>query len=300
MPPKRPPPLPRSLFVDNGPLSPGFAPAPSPSTIHPDFITDAHTRGAVLAVPPTGPQLTGSVTVTTDGEAAAEPDTTPVQGKHKASLATVIAQDQAAPLNLAPADAAAALDLVVPATTPLTGEQWDRLDEAVDEIDGGREKVESEVAALGDAPRKIMVAGILPPPLSKPSSALLNADEYVLFQARSSQLSLHADVVLKALPPVVDTRSAGDNRWWEDAKSVERAVKLYIAPAIESFGTSRIVFGSTPAVTVTKDTESHLVVPVQGAEWYALLRKCIAEMGQDAAAMTDIMGRNATEYYKLE
>jgi hypothetical protein len=80
-----------------------------------------------------------------------------VQGKHKASLATVIALDQAAPLNLAPADAAAALDLVVPATTPLTGEQWDRLDEAVDEIDGGREKVESEVAALGDAPRKIMV-----------------------------------------------------------------------------------------------------------------------------------------------
>lgn len=40
-------------------------------------------------------------------------------------------------------------------------------------------------------------------------------------------MSLHADVVLKALPPVVDTRVAGDSKWWEDASEVERVAKMY-------------------------------------------------------------------------
>lgn len=151
-----------------------------------------------------------------------------------------------------------------------------------------------------------VAAGILPPPLSKPSSALLNSDEFVLYQARSSQLSLHADVVLKALPPVVDVRVAAagakdDSRWWEDPKGVERAVKLYIATTIESFGTSRIVFGSQPAVDVKNHPDAeHLVVPIEGAEWYALVRKCIAELGEDQQAMTAVMGSNAAAYYSLE
>lgn len=49
-----------------------------------------------------------------------------------------------------------AVDLVVPNTVPLTEEGWDRVDEAVNEIDGGWSKVEKEVAE-GTPSRKILV-----------------------------------------------------------------------------------------------------------------------------------------------
>lgn len=70
-------------------------------------------------------------------------------------------------------------------------------------------------------------AGVLPPPLTKPSSPLLQSDEYHIHCGRLAQLSLHSDVVLKALPPIVDKRVAGSNAWWEDTKELERVVKMY-------------------------------------------------------------------------
>lgn len=44
---------------------------------------------------------------------------------------------------------------------------------------------------------------------------------------RLAQLSLHADVVLKALPPIVDKRIAGSNAWWEDGAELEHVIKMY-------------------------------------------------------------------------
>lgn len=62
--------------------------------------------------------------------------------------------------------------------------------------------------------------------MSKASSPLLQSNEYNLYLARLAQLSLHADVALKALPPVADSRAVtGD--WWKDPKELERVVKMY-------------------------------------------------------------------------
>lgn len=117
---------------------------------------------------------------------------------------------------------------------------------------------------------------------------------------RLTQLSLHSDVVLKALPPVLDTRAAAEP-WWEDERELERVVKMYVAPAIETFGTHRIVFGSIPAAASAGDVsaDKDVIVPISGARWYALFRKCVAELGEDRAAMTDIMAANAERLYAL-
>lgn len=116
---------------------------------------------------------------------------------------------------------------------------------------------------------------------------------------RLSQLSLHSDVVLKALPPVIDTTAAKE-AWWEDERELERVVKMYVAPAIETFGTHRIVFGSIPAAASASNvTAEHpgVIVPLSNAKWYALLRKCVAELGEDRVALTDIMAANAERLY---
>lgn len=118
---------------------------------------------------------------------------------------------------------------------------------------------------------------------------------------RLAQLSLHSDVVLKALPPLVDTKVAND-KWWEDERELERVVKMYVAPAIETFGTHRIVFGSIPAarsVVDQKDLGEGIIAPLDNRQWYALFRKCVAELGEDSHAMTDIMAANAERLYAL-
>ncbi|TXT13378.1 hypothetical protein VHUM_00745 [Vanrija humicola] len=288
MPPKRPPPLPKSLFT-SGPLSPANLPhPPSPSTIHPAYITDAHHFGSPLALKagdvPVVPVVQGAVGVDVDQR--------PKPAKSHTVKATSVSFDDGTHAQAFEPDT----ELVLPNTVPLTDAQWDHLDEAVNAADGGFEKVEADVAETGGVRRRILLAGLLPPPLTKPSSPLLQAKEYNVHVGRLSQLSLHADVVLKALPPVVDTRVAGPDKWWEDAKEVERVVKMYIAPAIETFGTHRIVFGSQPALL---PTDPAVIVPISGAEWYRVLRKCVSELGEDADALSGVFGSNAAEHYGL-
>jgi len=70
-----------------------------------------------------------------------------------------------------------------------------------------------------------------------------------------------------------------------------------VAPAIETFGTHRIVFGSNEAAV---NTDDHVSVPITGAKWYALLRKTVSELGQDQEAMNHVMGENAQELYGLK
>ncbi|BEJ03781.1 hypothetical protein CcaverHIS641_0109560 [Cutaneotrichosporon cavernicola] len=288
MPPKKPPPLPRSLFTGGGPLSPSaLQQPPSPSTVHPASIVDAHNHGIPLEHFPelqNMPPVTGSVTVAVGVERSGS-------GKHISVPACVIDDDP----DLQTVTTASAIDLVVPCTGPLGESGWEAVDEAVNQLDGGRQKVEEEVAA-GTPSRKILVSGLLPPPLTKRSSPLLHSAEYETHCGHLSQLSLHSDVVLKVLPPIVDTHVAGSSPWWEDVHELERVVKMYLGPALEAFGTHRIVFGSQPALA---PSDPATVVPVSGAAWYVLLRKCIAELGEESEAMTAIMAKNAEELYNL-
>lgn len=57
------------------------------------------------------------------------------------------------------------------------------------------------------------------------------------------------------------------------------------------------MFGSTEAY---RQDDPHVSVPIKGPEWYALLRKCISELGEDEESMTKVMGANAVDLYALK
>lgn len=56
------------------------------------------------------------------------------------------------------------------------------------------------------------------------------------------------------------------------------------------------MFGSHPAVT---PSDPAVIVPIAGAAWYALLRKCVSELGEDQEAISNVFGSNAAQYYGL-
>jgi predicted TIM-barrel fold metal-dependent hydrolase len=123
---------------------------------------------------------------------------------------------------------------------------------------------------------------------------------------------LHANVYLKALPPTVES---GGEKWWENRSELEQVLRMYgesisevwlkaVSPAIETFGTHRIIFGSFPALPIAdlvngREEAVSLEQPISTDEWYAVLRKVISELGEDGEAMTGVMGRNAAEVYDL-
>lgn len=82
-----------------------------------------------------------------------QPSSKPSPPKQKVSLATVLGTGPLPEAQMYER----AFDLIVPATEPLNADKWERIDEAVDHIDGGRKKVETELAELGDAPTKILI-----------------------------------------------------------------------------------------------------------------------------------------------
>jgi hypothetical protein len=66
--------------------------------------------------------------------------------------------------------------------------------------------------------------------LTLPSGTLVQSDAYNYHLGRLAELSLHANVFLKALPPVVDTQALekqGQSKWWENEKEVERVLRMY-------------------------------------------------------------------------
>jgi hypothetical protein len=67
-------------------------------------------------------------------------------------------------------------------------------------------------------------AGILPPPLTKQSVELPRDELYDLHLARLARLSLHANVFLKVLPPVVESKV---ETWYDDKKELDRVIKMF-------------------------------------------------------------------------
>ncbi|GFZ49035.1 hypothetical protein JCM24511_06785 [Saitozyma sp. JCM 24511] len=292
MPPKRPPPLPRSLFIADGPLGPGSAPLPpSPTSVHPSFIIDAHSfvdhtkpvtsPDLIFAGLPSGcprPPVKSAVQVKLD--VSAEPAQAVLGVKPFSIHPTVLNLILSMPPSITNI-AKGSVDIIVPCTLPLAESEWDLVDEAVMALDE---------------------TGLLPPPLTLPPDPLLHSDAYNLHLARLAQLSLHANVYLKALPPVVDLTQG--NKWWEDRSELEQVLRMYVAPAIETFGTHRIIFGSFPALPLpelvrARQEDVPLHQPISNEEWYAVLRKVVSELGEDAEAMTEIMGGNGAKVYEL-
>ncbi|XAO24733.1 hypothetical protein I312_103539 [Cryptococcus bacillisporus CA1280] len=312
MPPKRPPTLPRSLFIGQGPLAPGNAPLPlSPTRIHPDYIVDSHSfvtssehtpdpiyHGLAEEYP--RPPVRNAVQVKMN--ISAEPTQAILGVKPFSIHPTVLNLGLATPPSVTNI-AKGAVDIIVPSTVPLTEKDWDLLDEAVIALEGCWAHGEEGKPKPG----KIVISGLLVPPLTKPSSALIHSESYNLHLARLASLSLHANVFLKVLPPVAEVFGTGpDEKWWMDRKELERVLRMYASHAIEMFGTHRLIFGSSPALPLSDlehvshtHTVGELEQPISNGEWYAVLRKCVAELGQGVEEMTGVMGANAAGVYDL-
>lgn len=78
-----------------------------------------------------------------------------------------------------------------------------------------------------------------------------------------------------------------------------------MSPAIETFGTHRLIFGSAPALPLEELTKSvtgagGLEQPVSSDKWYGILRKAITELGETQEAVDGIFGINAAKVYQLD
>ena len=78
-----------------------------------------------------------------------------------------------------------------------------------------------------------------------------------------------------------------------------------VSPAIETIGTHRIIFGSSPVLPLAdlaratlNDTD--LQQPIPSDRWYGVLRKTITEIGEGQQAVNDILGGNASRVYQLD
>jgi len=80
---------------------------------------------------------------------------------------------------------------------------------------------------------------------------------------------------------------------------------IIVSPAIETIGTHRIIFGSSPSLPL-KDLaqatlhETQLQQPISSDCWYGTLRKTVTEIGEGQQAVDDILGGNASRVYQLE
>ncbi|KAL7423349.1 hypothetical protein Q5752_002652 [Cryptotrichosporon argae] len=308
MPPRRPPPLPRALFEADGPLGPGSAPLhPDPDTVHPPFVIDAHwfpRQAQYTPLPAVRGQHDGD-RVEVRGVVQVQMDATRPSFIDNAdqimtisTYPTIINSTFPHPPSIA-SEANGAIDILLPFPKPLTEAEWDLVDEAVNALDESwaRRPDEAAAAPKQGKGRKIVISGLLPPPFSRPSATLPQSDEFNLHLARLSQLSLHGNVYLKALPPSVVPGHAGQSNWWEHTAEFEGVVRMYVAHAIETFGTHRLLFGAAPAVPHAVTAPQR--VPIKNEAWYQLLRKVLADLGLGRDDVADILGANAIGVYSL-
>ncbi|KAG7532179.1 hypothetical protein FFLO_03728 [Filobasidium floriforme] len=314
MPPRRPPPLPKSLFTNDGPLAPGTAPiAPAPSSLHPGKIVDASyapdrsrtsygntkVTDAVHAKDRQSSQdgqdqprvLAGVPIISFDVKASGEDKSNTLDAGHNGPVQINI--DQLAPL--------------------VSGSDWDALEDLVSRLSqvGGSSgkasgetgleslmnKIGEQVATLGMNPEAVeQKPGLLPPALVAhlPSQQLQSSQPYQSYVNHVSSLSLHENVHLLLTPPVLsnvqpeNAKPAGT--WWTDVEELDRVVRMYVSTALECFGTHRLVFGSTnPATLIEANRAFEIVAP---GEWYtSIARQVIAELvaGEGTQAATASM-----------
>ncbi|KAJ9093687.1 hypothetical protein QFC21_006283 [Naganishia friedmannii] len=147
-------------------------------------------------------------------------------------------------------------------------------------------------------------AGLLPPPLdpSAPFSQLHTSRAYAdVYLPRLTELSLNASVSLMLCPPVVDAVLCGKHEgergraWWAEEDELRRVMRLYMTPAMECFGSHRIIFGSSSPPVFACSTA--LITPER---WYAVAKTVVAELvcgsgdvGEAQAEMDDVFAGNA-------
>ncbi|KAF7315574.1 hypothetical protein MIND_00072700 [Mycena indigotica] len=319
--PKTLPRLPLSAFSPpNSGTSERFPLPPSPSTVHPESIVDAHVlltgTDATLAdwKKEAGEALGGRV----GGLVVALPDGQPdkLVAELKDSGLPIVslmlpfslesAQHEPLPSTSFPTslyttysktspEAIASLNWALSQGKPVDIDVLAALPETA--FEGLEELLSRAVVDVPSVP-PIVVSSFLPPPhdLTLSIVKLMKHPSYQEFQAQAAALSLYPTLHVKFLPPVWDaptpatpvdgaTPSEGSkaqNEW-------KRRIKMYLGPVIEAFGYERIIFGSSPSPTSKSASAA--------GDWYEIARESLAELGVEQEVIDDVFAKTARKIY---
>jgi len=142
--------------------------------------------------------------------------------------------------------------------------------------------------------RAIIVNNVLPPPapIDLPIVKLLTDTGFIAYQARIASLSLLSNTYLKFIPPPWPSETSDGTIKDTELKEWKRRVKMYLGPAIEAFGDSRIIFGSSP---LEPDPKSRISL----GDWYAIARESVTELGVEQEGIDGIFAGNARVAYEV-
>ncbi|KAF8893959.1 hypothetical protein BD779DRAFT_1435577 [Infundibulicybe gibba] len=320
--PKAPPRLPLSAFSPpNSGTSEAFPLPPSPSTVNPDFVVDAHVilkdgdldlsrwkedagrvpgsqiGGAVLYLSPTNPDSEGAVS-----KAASVHGDIPVISV--AALFSLEDPNPSVPSYLTGSSLPISLYSAFKKSTDVSAatlrwglERGRPVDIEIQALisdtmlEGFEDLLIKAIKDLDNAP-PIVLSGILPPPhdLSLPIVKLMSHPAYRAFQAQIAALSLFPNVYIKFLPPSWET--PGELATESDAKlkkEWKRRIKMYLGPTLEAFGYQRIIYGSASSAGSQNSSKSR--------DWYEVAKESVAELGVEQEAINAIFYENAKKVY---
>ncbi|KAG8759367.1 hypothetical protein FRC11_002029 [Ceratobasidium sp. 423] len=188
----------------------------------------------------------------------------------------------------------------------INGEQgWESLEELISKVITTPGEKEGEPVPKPDL-KPIVLSNLLPPPgaLAVPTVKLISHPMYIAYQAHIASLSFNQNVYLKFLPPdwhtptptsplpgakPADPEGSIRDLDSEEKKEWKRRTKMYLGPAIEAFGYSRLVFGSSPSTSSTSTSNA--------GDWYQIAKESVAELGVDQEGLDAVFGTNAKTIY---
>ncbi|KIO22860.1 hypothetical protein M407DRAFT_114952 [Tulasnella calospora MUT 4182] len=179
--------------------------------------------------------------------------------------------------------------------------EWNALEDFIGKaVNGGAEGSPKPTKA-------IVISNLLPPPhsLHVPIVKLMKSPVYEKYQEHISSLSFVTNVYLKFLPPhwedptppspapfATTSETTGSGVTSQDAQAKDewkRRVRIYLGPALDAFGYSRIIFGTSPSPSSTSASNAH--------DWYTLAREVVAEIVAEQDGVDAIFGKNAQTVY---
>ncbi|KAK7005603.1 hypothetical protein R3P38DRAFT_2556195 [Favolaschia claudopus] len=145
----------------------------------------------------------------------------------------------------------------------------------------------------------IILSSMLPPPhdLSLSIVKLMKHPTYRSFQSQTAALSLFPELYIKFLPPMWDaptpttpiTTATASEADAKQLKEWKRRVKMYLGPVMEAFGYQRIIFGSSPSPASAN--------PSVAGDWYEIARESLAELGVEQEFIDAVFCANAQKVY---
>ncbi|KAJ7497398.1 hypothetical protein FB451DRAFT_1211335 [Mycena latifolia] len=325
--PKALPRLPLSAFSPpNSGTSERFPLPPSPSTIHPEFVVDAHVvvddpdaclaswkkeagqalggriGGVVLSLPATDPEKFVVGLQAKDPGVPILSLMVPFDLQTAQSELPPYVSGSSIPISLSTSfskstpEAVASLKWALAQGRPVDIDVLTALSDSA--FEGFEDLLSKATADLPSGAPPIIISSMLPPPhdLSLSIVKLMKHPTYRAFQSQTAALSLLPKLYIKFLPPSWDAPTpatpsgpTSDDANSKQLKEWKRRVKMYLGPVMEALGYERIIFGSSPSPTSRNASLA--------GDWYEIARESLAELGVEQEFIDAVFCENAKKVY---